>query len=948
MPAIVLSAVCRLSAGADLVEVLPLTDRIIMLVFDEGYIEHYGYHESGDDEVTHRYPLNLSKAQDLTSYRIWSPDDPAYQTPEHPSGMGRKSGGSDFSWKCKWNTATEVCENDYISRHYIYLRLPAALEPGCTYRVSAEGQDSFLKAFSFAWHADNIRSEAVHVNQLGYAPEAGLKYAYIYHWMGSLGPLNLDTYAGSRFHLVDLSTGQRVYSGDIALRKDLETGGPDTGQESECPFGNFSGADVWECDFSDFSDTGEYVVSVEGIGCSYPFEIHKNAYREAYYLTARALYHQRSGLEIEPRYTRWARPRDHHYGDGLEIYRTDVRTMDLTSENGDREVVENAVAAPAETYGWYHDAGDWDGYLSHLAVPAYLMTAWEFAPSNFRDGGLDIPESGNGIPDILDEASWLLKYLRRSKDASGGIGGARVHGNFGSTGDGIPSWEDERTWYVFAADPVTSYKYAALSAHLSYCLEACGHPDSAAAWLAEAENAWEWAGEHTLAGDDVQDDRMYAAAWMFKKTGQPTYETSFKSDNRITQPGVPPAGTGYDQQWGAWCYATTENPDMDTVLRNTVRQAVLNRAREINTGPAKKRSCRMGFHWYFPTLVGQATTPWVIESLIAYEISGESEYLDYMYTTCDYMLGGNPLNMTWVTGTGDRSPSGIMHLDSWFDTVPEVLPGIVPYGPHRGQQNGYNGPWDPDFARDRVFPPIDQWPVHEAWFENRCCPATNEFTIHQNIAPAAAIYGYLGGPAGSFTPNTAPSIRLKTDYSDSSFTRGDTILFVHDAADPDGRIMKVEYFAGPHKIGIISQPADSFLWKHVPKGNYTVYALATDNKGKTSRPGGTEVRVADWPAGLPGPAGDKCLIRAFPVPCRDHVRFSCHCNRPGRIRIRLFDMAGREIFSREQSRSTGGHYETTIVFSRQLPGLPPGVYMFRFDYTGKGKGFSERGKIIVQ
>jgi hypothetical protein len=39
-----------------------------------------------------------------------------------------------------------------------------------------------------------------------------------------------------------------------------------------------------------------------------------------------------------------------------------------------------------------------------------------------------------------------------------------------------------------------------------------------------------------------------------------------------------------------------------------------------------------------------------------------------------------------------------------------------------------------------VYPPIDAWPGNERWFDNRCSPMNSEFTIHQTLAPAAAIF----------------------------------------------------------------------------------------------------------------------------------------------------------------------------------------------------------------
>ncbi len=203
-----------------------------------------------------------------------------------------------------------------------------------------------------------------------------------------------------------------------------------------------------------------------------------------------------------------------------------------------------------------------------------------------------------------------------------------------------------------------------------------------------------------------------------------------------------------------------------------------------------------------PVLIGQATTPWVMSSIVAYELTGDPKYLKCVINTADYMLGGNPLNMTWVTGLGHRSPRQLLHLDAWYDGIPEMIPGFVPYGPHRGEHNGWTGPWDPDYARDRaVYPAVEQWPVHELYFENRYCPITNEFTVHQNIAPAAAVYGYLAGKPASWAPNRAPVVELQTPVGGTEVNVGQPIRFAVQASDSDGWIALVEYYVGRDKVG---------------------------------------------------------------------------------------------------------------------------------------------------
>jgi len=104
------------------------------------------------------------------------------------------------------------------------------------------------------------------------------------------------------------------------------------------------------------------------------------------------------------------------------------------------------------------------------------------------------------------------------------------------------------------------------------------------------------------------------------------------------------------------------------------------------------------------------------------------------------------LNMTWATGLGPRHPVQVFKMDSWYLDKPGFNPGIVPYGPWKKEHEKGQGPWDHDWVNDSVYPPIDEWPGGERWFDDRNAPLTSEFTIHQTIAPTAAIFGILCAP----------------------------------------------------------------------------------------------------------------------------------------------------------------------------------------------------------
>jgi hypothetical protein len=157
-----------------------------------------------------------------------------------------------------------------------------------------------------------------------------------------------------------------------------------------------------------------------------------------------------------------------------------------------------------------------------------------------------------------------------------------------------------------------------------------------------------------------------------------------------------------------------------------------------------------------PMLIGQQTTPWMLEAAVGWALTKRTDpqkarqYLAACYTTCDYFLGGNSLNMTWVTGLGPRHPNHVFHMDAWYNGRDEFHPGIIPYGPWRKTRDLGAGPWDADWPNQTLYPPIDDWPGNERWWDNRCAPLNAEFTVHQNLGPAAAIFGFLcaPGPAG--------------------------------------------------------------------------------------------------------------------------------------------------------------------------------------------------------
>ena len=407
------------ATASELVDLQPLTERILMLHFNDGHVQHHQRGEPRTAEKVFTDPLDVVAASRPETYAVASPDDPAYREEKLPKSIGRKSKGTDFAWFVdKWeNGHATNSRPDHSKEHWLYLELPTPMQPGRTYTLSTGGLAKNGTNWMLHFDIARARSEAVHVNTLGYVSAAPEKYAYVYHWMGDRGSLDLKACEGRAFHLVDTNSGTRVFSGQVRFRLGKEN--PETAYKSDSPpFGNFLGADVWECDFSNFERPGIYVLAVEGVGCSWPFRIDPDVYRPAFVAVAGALYHNRSGIALKQPFTEFERPAPHHPkltpGFAGKLRYTRVRWQEWGSEGGDaKKLMADSPGALDDTWGWYQDAGDWDSYYTHLRVAQEFLLVYEMGPRKFRDGELNLPESGNGVPDILDEAAWLPRFCQR-------------------------------------------------------------------------------------------------------------------------------------------------------------------------------------------------------------------------------------------------------------------------------------------------------------------------------------------------------------------------------------------------------------------------------------------------------------------------------------------------------------------------------------------------------
>ena len=346
-------------------------------------------------------PLLEFVADNADIYALMSADDSAYAQPVKPVAVYRKSKPTDWAQPSR----------GFAMRHIIYLRLPQPLKAGKKYTLQAKGLNVTTPEIRFTPDASRVRSEAVHINQIGFRPDDPLKRAFLSCWLGTGGA---QKYAdGLTFHLVADATGKTVYTGKVILAKDANE--PELMWKSQ----NFNGASVYRMDFGEFTTPGKYRVSVEGVGCSYGFEIGPETWKRALQTQMQGLYNERGGVELGPPYTQFRKPRDFHPADGVPVYQS---TYSILEGGGEFDVAKHPTDQKVpEAWGGYHDAGDWNPRrVTHMKVTRAQLELLELFPAWGKTLKLSIPPI-QGVPDMLTEAMFEIDCFRRLQKPDGGI-----------------------------------------------------------------------------------------------------------------------------------------------------------------------------------------------------------------------------------------------------------------------------------------------------------------------------------------------------------------------------------------------------------------------------------------------------------------------------------------------------------------------------------------------
>ena len=689
-------------------------------------------------------PLLGFEADKIANFTVSSPDDAAFKTPQKPFSIGRKSRATN------WSRDADAFE----MRHSIYLKLPTPLTAGKHYTIALGDLNTQQTSVEFDDDASKVRSEAVHVNQIGYRPDDPIKTAFVSCWLGTGGNLALP--ATLKFSLVDAKSGQMVFSG--TSDNHWPASKPELMQNDE----NFNATDVARLDFSRFQTPGRYRVVVEGIGSSYSFEIGPDVWRNAFTIQMRGLLNNRSGVVLGPPYTTFQKPPDMVPANGYEVFKTNYRAVESGGENYAAIKAGSTGEKMPQAWGGYHDAGDWNPRrVTHMKVNMASLELFDLFPNYFAALKLNLPPTPNldaKVPDVLSEAIWEFGTFQRLQQADGGVG-------YGiETGDGDPlpgevSWLQSMPAFVLNADYASSWYYAATGARLSRLLQpydakmAQGIRDSAVRAFAFAETDF---ARDKVAGETAKrdntwaelDNRNLAAVELYWATRDQKYHDIFLQDT-VLQDAKPDlfAWGKHVQREQAFVYARLPKGLGDETLKQKAVVATQQMAER-----ALKYAANNAFNLTTPDkgkpqFIGFYSTPDAFDLTRAHFLTGDVKYLTGAVQATQFQSGDNPNNLVYTSGLGANPIRHPFHLDSRL-TGQEAPAGLTPYGNidfKRWNNGGITWPITWYLSKNTVPSPYE-WPTNEAYWDLGQWPMLEEFTVDA-WAPNVQVWGYLAARA---------------------------------------------------------------------------------------------------------------------------------------------------------------------------------------------------------
>ena len=520
---------------------------------------------------------------------------------------------------------------------------------------------------------------------------------------------------------------------------------------------NAAGMDVQQVDFTELDKAGTYKIKVGDVVLRDDLKILEKTYEEVVKASLKWYYYQRASIELTEEYAgEWARAAGHTN-----------ETVIFHGSTGEEGTTQSSK-------GWY-DAGDYGRYTVNSGISTYtLLALYEHYPEYFKTLKWNIPAEGK-LPDLLAEIKWNLDWMLTMQAKDGGVYHKLSSLKFAGT---VMPGNDKSQQYVIGKSTAGTFDFAAVMAVAARVYKAFDE-EFAAKCLTAAKAAYAWGlknpaenftknplgvetGEYQ--DNDPSDEKLFAGTELYLTTKDESYNV------KGTMALVP--------YWGGMAgIATYDKATHATAFGTegaTAKAAILELAdkfvKRTETGFGVVMD-EIDFVWGSNAVAANQGV-WLLH---AYYITGEKKYYEAAVKVVDYLLGKNPNDMSFVTGTGTTSPMNPHHRPSQADGVNDPVPGMLVGGPQPGFED--YGSCD-DYTTG--YPAT-------TYNDNTCSYATNEVAINWN-APLAYLVGAIEALNAGETPSFLAKIKYEitflnadgTELQSSEVKEGETPVYEGD------------------------------------------------------------------------------------------------------------------------------------------------------------------------
>lgn len=506
-----------------------------------------------------------------------------------------------------------------------------------------------ISLFTVLFFCIKIYSQ-VFVNQAGYKTD--------------LPKIFYTNLTANSFEVVEVETGNTFFNGNLQL---VNSNDPATGMA------------IRKGDFTLLNRNGNYFIKLNTNDTSYHFPINQNVFDEIYRKSLKAFYFQRCGSQLLFTHAGQYQRNICHTGDAF--------FHSSTGQSGFKF-----------SRGGWHDAGDYGKYIVNAGIStATLLMAYEYFPSLFGNDNLNIPESGNGTPDILDEAKYEVQWFLTMQDSDGAVYFKITKEQFEPFV--MPS-QDSGMRYLYQKSSTATADFIAVLARF-YRVYKNYDAVFANTCLTAAINAWNWlsnqativppGGFHNPPGTSTgeygdnndSDERLWAAAELFESTGEQSYKEYYEFNYNTSGLFNSTMGWQNVKSLAHITYLFSSQPDalpaIKSELQTSLNSYCLTLLNRVNTNGFGVSINPGEYSWGSNSQVLNNALLFIL----AYAKNNDSDFLTAALRQLDYVVGSNAHNISFITGIGKKYPLHPHHRPSEADGITEPVPGLIAGGPNQ-------------------------------------------------------------------------------------------------------------------------------------------------------------------------------------------------------------------------------------------------------------------------